>query len=69
MGITEPPPTVGAWRTLFINLSDSGLDNYEVIYISFQKKPCDVEFGVCHVSDSNQARHESNLVQLRQPNL
>ena len=28
IGITQPPPTEGAWSALFSNLSKSGLDNY-----------------------------------------
>ena len=30
IGITQPHPKEGAWRTLFSNLSKSGLDNYVV---------------------------------------
>ena len=30
IGITQPPPTEGAWSALFSNLSNFGLDNYVV---------------------------------------
>ena len=31
IGITQPPPTEGAWNALFKNLSKYGLDNYYVV--------------------------------------